>query len=570
MSEPRWQARIDIPAAHRRGSGFLVDDRHVVTCEHVVRDHSRAQVTLGGDQARDATVLRTGPWWSPAADEADVAVLELDTPVRVDPAPLAPHAALEIYSGETLDAYGFPRSYEESGVYTSFHSGPQQYLGGDVQVQQAEEAFGPWLQEGFSGAAARHQNTQQVVGMVRKAARSERIGAIVPVAHIAEVCPALDGIIPLGTLTPHAYTELRAVVAAAKLPQARIRQLLTMMRAKVPSMPGNLSTLAGVVESLVVQTTMLDDDEMRYNLAGLLVKIGTAEARHWHGAHLYSGEIPTVVTEPAHEGAIVVKLEATAARKIATYDLKVWLVTDADGELGEVVAEANGLLPTEWRSAVESALHDAVVQMPLRVFTVEFVLPSDFLSEPVEDWMNLAEARARLGISRPVVVRDLHWFNHANPAGLSHRAGLLRDHFADLGDELRWRDHTEAPTTTDAFQGWLFEGPDGPLVIGLTCQWSAPEHVGEAVQIGPPVLIWRRGQCSPGDSAGHEACAGRLFAENLTDRLRGVTFDQVAHRIRELRAEAVASGDPTHCGSGLALLRDDARRRLVRLGFAAS
>jgi hypothetical protein len=204
--------------------------------------------------------------------------------------------------------------------------------------------------------------------------------------------------------------------------------------------------------------------------------------------------------------------------------------------------------------------------MPLRVFTVEFVLPRDLLAEPVEQWRDHTDDTTRLGVSNPLVVRDLDWFDHDNPARLGHRAELLRDSGADLGRELRWRDRTEPPTTPDDFRGWLRKRRDDPLAIGLTCEWTTPEQVGLAVAAGPPVLVWRRAACR------HEEqdpdCDGRRFARELTARLRGTTFDQVAHLVRDLRAEAAYARQPSHCGSGLVLLRDDARRRPVPLGFA--
>ncbi|MCY1141183.1 trypsin-like peptidase domain-containing protein [Actinoplanes sp. Pm04-4] len=567
MNEPRWQARIDIPDSHVRGSGFLVDDRHVLTCAHVVRGQATAQVTLGeGDESRKATVLRDGPWWSPGAEAADVAVLELSVPVDVEPAPLAPHAGLEVYGLGTLDAYGFPLSYAETGVYSEFRAGAQQFIGADVQVR-AEDDLGVWLQEGFSGAAARHQGTEQVLGMVRKAGRGrERIGVIVPVARLAEVCPALDELIPLGSLSPTAYRELRGVLAATVYSRGQVRQLLAKLRSKVPSMPGHLTSLAGVVEALVVDAATVDDDEMRFYLAGLLVKIGTDEARRWAGVHLYAGPLPSSPVEAAHEGAIVVKLEPVAGQGAETYDLTVWTVTDPDGELGEPVAQATGLLPGSWQGSVERALAEAVTRMPLRVFTVEFVLPRDLLAEPVERWRDHTDDTTRLGVSSPLVVRDLDWFDHDNPARLGHRAELLRENGADLGRELRWRDHSEPPTTPDEFRGWLRRRRDDPLAIGLTCEWTTPEQVGLAVAAGPPVLIWRRAPCLHDEH--EDDCDGRRFARELTARLGGVTFDQVAHAVRDLRAEAAYARQPTHCGSDLVLLRDDARRRTVPLGFA--
>jgi hypothetical protein len=573
MTEPQWQARVDIPGNPRRGSGFLVTDRHVLTCEHVIRGHVEVQVTLrDGNPARLATVLKDGPWWSPTSGAADVAVLELREPVAIEPARFAPHSSIEIYAKQALTAYGFPAEYESTGVTSSeFMASPHRLIGHNVQVE-AKDEYGVWLQEGFSGAAVYHEATSSVVGMVKTAGRgnSVRIGTIVPVAELARHCPPLDGMIRLGTLSPAAYTELRAALRQLRLPPEKVGQIVASVRTKLAEIPSHLTSLLALVEAMVIETVRIDDAEMRYHLAGLLVTIGTAETRRWAGIHLWHGDPPSPPTiAPTYDGAVLVKLEPSAGCGAEAYDLMVWTVTEADGALSEPIVREWGLTKAQWQDRVEEALIQALSRIPVtvRTVTVEFVLPRGHLTEPVELWANRLDDDTPIGISRPTVVRDLDWFSHDNPADLGRRARMLRDDHRSLGDELRWRDCAQPPGSPVAFKAWLRAG-DGPFAVGLTGEWAQAHSVATAVAAGPPVLLWHRSLCRAGDHAAEVECVGMRFRRELAEGLRTVTIDEIAHIVRDLRAEAAYQEDAAHCGSSIVLLRDDARRRQVPLSFA--
>lgn len=396
MTEAFWQARIDLPGTIRRGTGFLVSDRHVVTCAHVVRGHEEAQVTLRDGTSGKGVVLRRGPWWTPGAEEADVAVVELSSPVGVLPAPLAPYACLEIYAGHPLDIFGFPDQHRENGVYTDYAAEPHHFVGADIQLK-ASDAVGVRLQEGFSGAAVVHRASQQVVGMVRKAATGdERIGLMVPVGGLAAHCPALGDHIRLGLLDPPAYRELRAALESVRFSPERLRQLLTWLRGKVPGVRDDLTTLLAIVEALVVDTYAVDDRETRYHLVGLLAHLESDEALGWAFEHFGRSEtLSSARRDEPRDGGIVVCLEPTAGVGAEAYRLKVWTVTEPDGFLEEPVSDVPGLARDQWQERVELALAEAFDRIPPDVgeVTVEFVLPRMLLSEPVDEWTNLREDR---------------------------------------------------------------------------------------------------------------------------------------------------------------------------------
>jgi hypothetical protein len=202
----------------------------------------------------------------------------------------------------------------------------------------------------------------------------------------------------------------------------------------------------------------------------------------------------------------------------------------------------------------------------VREVTVEFVLPRMFLAEPVDEWLNLRDDNSPLGISKPTVVRDLDWFNDG-PPDLAWRAESLRDGKTSLAEVLRDWDCGRQLSKPLVFKALLRRG-GGPLAVALSGEWARPAQVSVAVGAAPPVLLWRRHPCPPGPHADYAECVSQRFVRELKAQLAGVTIDEVARRVLDLRIDSVAGEDDTHCGSGLVLLRDDARRRPMSLGFA--
>jgi S1-C subfamily serine protease len=112
----------------RRGSGVLVDDRHLLTAHHVVAGvDCPVEVNFpGGEQPLPVQVVAL-----PGADGVDVAVLRLDAGrAAVAPVKLSPMRRL---SG-TVEVFGFPRAERAAkGVWRRFGvSGPS--TAGTVQL----------------------------------------------------------------------------------------------------------------------------------------------------------------------------------------------------------------------------------------------------------------------------------------------------------------------------------------------------------------------------------------------------------------------------------------------------
>ncbi|WP_312866483.1 VMAP-C domain-containing protein [Streptomyces boluensis] len=223
MNSPSWHARIG--CGNEVGGGFLVSDRHVLTCAHVVAadapEHGvTTTVTFPGSPALGpftATVVAHGGWHGAATDPGDLAVLALDRPVPIEPARFAP--LTEAYGAEEpkLLAYGFPQHYEE-GTVAEFRVTADQLIAAEWVQLEAWSAYGQPLAPGFSGAAVVHADTKEVVGMVTAADRDPRIrgGRMLPSGIMARYWPRLGELIPTPGHTRADKAELRALIARAE------------------------------------------------------------------------------------------------------------------------------------------------------------------------------------------------------------------------------------------------------------------------------------------------------------------------------------------------------------------
>ncbi|MET9380591.1 serine protease [Streptomyces sp. NPDC002928] len=157
--ENPWRVRVDDEGGSPCGAGVLLDDMHVLTCAHVVRD---AGAEPGG--TAPGVLIRSvacSPEWTRTARVApdswvhengtrrgDVALLRLDEPAgcgnrtRLWKAPL---------SGGTVRVYGFPRA-EPYGISTDAElvgPGGRQGEWGQLKRMNASD---PWIEKGYSGA----------------------------------------------------------------------------------------------------------------------------------------------------------------------------------------------------------------------------------------------------------------------------------------------------------------------------------------------------------------------------------------------------------------------------------
>ncbi|MGP2441231.1 trypsin-like peptidase domain-containing protein, partial [Streptomyces sp. JW3] len=198
-----WHARIR--CGRKTGAGFLVTERLLLTCAHVVVRHGTEPVTVSFPGRRDlrgltARVAFHGPWREDGDnDRGDLAVLELDRTVPVRPAVFAPPGAAP--RAAELFAYGFPPRLDD-GVLAVYRAVPGPLIADEWTQLDALTAHGQPLVGGFSGAAVTlHDHT--VVGMVTSTT-STHVGRMLPVEVMARYWAGLGDLVPPPRLGPDA------------------------------------------------------------------------------------------------------------------------------------------------------------------------------------------------------------------------------------------------------------------------------------------------------------------------------------------------------------------------------
>lgn len=224
MTSASWHARIT--CGRETGAGFLVTERHVLTCAHVVGRSGTDPVGVSfapGEAAIPARVVAHGGWDGRETDPGDVAVLELDRDVPMKPAEFA--APSDAYGDppRRLLAYGFPKRYDE-GTIAEYRATADQLIAGEWVQLEAWAAHGQPLVPGFSGAALTLADTGRVVGMVSAAARDPGIrnGRMLPAHIMARYWPRLGELIPTPEYGRPEKERLRELVAgygASEVPE---------------------------------------------------------------------------------------------------------------------------------------------------------------------------------------------------------------------------------------------------------------------------------------------------------------------------------------------------------------
>ena len=188
------------------GAGFLVGERQVLTCAHVVAgalgladdapEKPRAPVYLDFPRTapRKLVTARLVLWRPPRADGGDdIAGLELigDPPHGAQAAPLA---QVEDLWEHSFRAFGFPRG-QDSGVWATGRLLGRQVTNW-VQIEDVKET-GFSVEPGFSGTPVWDSQVEAVVGMVVAAERRMNLKTAfaIPVDVLASSWPLLESLI---------------------------------------------------------------------------------------------------------------------------------------------------------------------------------------------------------------------------------------------------------------------------------------------------------------------------------------------------------------------------------------
>jgi hypothetical protein len=192
----RWRVRLRDDPGRIHGAGTMLDERHLVTCAHVVErcggPRARIPVDFVGLPATasgHATVV-AGGWVPPTDDErGDIALLRLEEPAAgVFGAPLH---RMSLRDHQLVRAYGFPAGADD-GLWTFGRlvgeGGP-----GCEWIQLNKTAEAEPIEPGFSGTAVLDEATGVAVGMIvgKYTGEGGRVAWMIPVETMLGHLPRL-------------------------------------------------------------------------------------------------------------------------------------------------------------------------------------------------------------------------------------------------------------------------------------------------------------------------------------------------------------------------------------------
>ncbi|MFJ9863780.1 trypsin-like peptidase domain-containing protein [Streptomyces sp. NPDC101165] len=540
MSRDAWHARIEYGGAVA-GAGFLVAPRTVLTCAHVVRDSEPGLLTVSFPNRPDLGVLPAavsahGGWAGGVTDPGDLAVLELADDVPLSVARFAPPGIELGLATQVLVAYGFPDGYDE-GQLAEYRAVSATRIADEWVQLEAVTAHGQPLTHGFSGAAATLPDGR-VVGMIAQVAGEHgvRVARMLPTEVLARHWPGFGELVPAHGDSPDAARRLYGLVrraADAGLDCDPNRLYMDAVGPFGPPLPPDgftsLRSAAGYVHWEV------EDPDAVARFADRLEELLSA-----------SPACAAVSWSP-----ILVELDRSGA--------------GADQVTVEVSAYRDGLrrpvgavrLPrARVRAYVQECVDEAFTHLaPGADELITFVLPREWLNEPVAGWECGPDDSTPLGCAHPLVVADR---SRHHSARLRHQLGKKWQrsgsgftsptvHRVDCGNRER-----------PAGLRKRLRDKEAELALYATPPVAAPDHFEAGLNTPVPVLLWPRSGC-PGADHG-TPCAGTAFLDGLVPYLHGASPAELPRLIQTLREEVEAADDPDrHWARDVQLLWDDPR-----------
>ncbi|WP_067464069.1 VMAP-C domain-containing protein [Actinomadura macra] len=544
----RWRVRVD--AGRQVGAGILSDDRHVLTCAHVVRGQKKATVVIAGRTVGASVDERAN--WARVGDLGDVAVLRLDEPSTAPPARFASMDALGEGRPE-LAALGFP-DQEDAGSVVRLTSSPGLGLYHEWWQIDVDGAHLETIRHGFSGAGIYRIDTGHVVGMVSDTnlRLKGNSGRMLPLSSLRRYWPELDDRLPFDWFSLPARRELRRLLAQAPSrpdPNDVLRTAFPYL-AFAPDLTSHWEAICYIGEEVMVsvERESLRDEMLAHYLESLsprLERTGRRELDTWFQKWLPDHPRPT--DQPARFASVLVRIERYADEP-TTLTVEALLDGEAQVEKRSTPVELD---EEDIKTSVETLLPEVFRSVQDLDPIIEFALPESLLNLPCETWTFDSADETALD-AFPVVVRDVSRLRPASP----------RRPFA----RRRWKALREGGKTSpveihcdSTYQPGEYRALLKPSDVGVLAYSRHPSKdlLGPALGAGIPVMLWSRAPCP---STGHDEC-GRILRQ-LTKNIKGLHPDDYPERVRALRDSAwhPLRRKRHQCGRELTLFWDDPAR----------
>ncbi|MGP2443040.1 VMAP-C domain-containing protein, partial [Streptomyces sp. JW3] len=273
----------------------------------------------------------------------------------------------------------------------------------------------------------------------------------------------------------------------------------------------------------------------------------TRPAEHHYATDGHRAEVPGRPAGPAWAPIVVELVRSGAGADQVTVEVSAY----RDGHRRPVGTRR---LPQDAvRSYVQDRVDEAFNHLARDAEAlITFVLPDEWLNEPVAHWECSAYDATPLGCAHPLVVAER----------TRHRSGRLRHELTRRWQELDGRPgvrlHRVECGTRENSRGLRLRLRDAALTGFPAPPGTVKEHFETGLHVPVPVLLWRRSDC-PDDEHG-DPCAGTAFLDRLAESVAGVPPAELPRRVLRLREEAYAADDPEgHWARQVQLLWDDPR-----------
>ncbi|MEV7801737.1 trypsin-like peptidase domain-containing protein [Microbispora sp. NPDC088329] len=526
-----WHARIDRSVGITAGSGFLIDDYHVLTCAHVVHNVQDPTVVFPAthpQQRYPASVVKTG-LWERADSRGDFALLKLSQPAPVSPAQFADPTDTDAWRDKKLFAYGFAAGKTVSGAFAELRIDDRQILAGEWCQVNAWDGHGQFLAKGFSGAAVYLPDTDHVIGMITDAdlASGQRVGRMLPISTLRKYWEPLDDLLPhswLGTLGPGPRGQLRRCLADAEMrssPKGLLAQVFPHLADQgEPSLWRAVALAAEEIE---------EPDALARFLSRVILNLDdasrAAEVRRWFSRHLGASQN---VTGTPNSVAIIIRITPSG---LGGYRLE-FSIWRADGS-GWTYVLPDPVEQEQVRASVEREMPRLLAEVAGEDFIIEFMMPDDWFTRRigVEDWFTNDDPgdQIQLGLLYPVVMRDV-----ARRRGGSQRWDQAIRRWRRLR-EIGYEPPSLVSCREKATLGWL---ADEARTTILHAASPTLAEIRKALKFGIPIMMWPRTPCGSG---AHDDCPGRNFLSAVSAIVEKATPDQLPFHVKQLRIAGMDS-----------------------------
>lgn len=560
------------------GAGFLISNRHLLTCAHVVN----VALNLRKDNSKmppgivyfDFPFLEPGKrvearvvFWrpvNPGQVVEDIAVL------KVSPEPLpegAQSVQLVITNGglrnHKFETFGFPRNGDSGRWVNGVLSGPNARQW--VQMEITSEFP---IERGFSGAPVWDKDLGKVVGMLVAAESDQeetQVAYMIPLDVLSQALNELPSIALLNILVRYeaSISDNLAVAYARACPAGWTRVIPKILSKKLSDLDDMPLDQKGYSPMLKFVAALVSDCQ----ISQLLPQV-SQELREW--AEKQTSEFPNMLerakeVETANKESknsylmvVVDRSRSTNQQMGDRYTVKAWFIPDGKvykkqsgiGAIPLTIPEGaeveNTFTCAELQSLLPAFLDESGKQHLLQNLTIELFLPAELLNEPVDRWVmdednDLSEP---IGCQYHLVLRSSE---RLHPTYFSRKGGFWKS---------KW-DEMPRPGETFAIDRLILGDNANPNAISQQLKQSnimglkfaqEPLRVGEnstfaALQAAAaPVAIWLRQSLPDIDQI---------------DDLLNCCPHGLSEVVKEQRSLAFSKDPDNHIGHHLALLWED-------------